>query len=282
MQATNVRYLLHLRGQKVIFFGQKTKYKKQNSAHSFRRVFTCFALLGFGLTALTNTTYGQSKVRYQADYDHKDLHFGFLIGVGQTRFNVRTNRTFQQPVNTTITAITSPPSSYLRLGGLMNVRLNDYFDFRVLPAVSIYSRNIMLTMSGNDSVGVASEEVIQFRDKAWLEIPISIKYKSERRGNFRMYVFGGFRYGKETNAINFVSRSVPNTTLATKGSDFSIEYGVGLEAFLRYFKFTPELHFSHGLMNNAQATVFRPGEVTANQLIQRMNTNTVTLMFMFE
>lgn len=271
MQATNIRNLLNLRGQKMICTMRDNKYEIRGYKTISRLLFLILLLLPIF------HSFGQTKVRYQTDYDHKDLHFGFLIGVGQTRFNVRTNRTFQQPVNATISAITSPPTTYLRLGGLMNVRLNDHFDFRILPTVSIYSRTLILT----DTSEVTNDE-IKFRDKAWLELPISIKYKSERRGNFRMYVFTGLRYGKETNAINFVSRNVPNTTLATKGSDFSIEYGIGLETFLRYFKFTPELHFSHGIVNNAQATVFRPGEVTANQLIQRMNTNTVTLMFMFE
>ncbi len=97
-----------------------------------------------------------------------------------------------------------------------------------------------------------------------------------------MYVFAGLRYGRETNAINFMNRSQVATTLETNRNDFSLEYGVGLESFLRYFKFTPELHFSHGLTNNASAVVFRPGEITANQLIQRMNTTTVSLMLMFE
>lgn len=262
MQAVNVRDLFNLCGQKVVFEIGGTLSLLLISVFSLLPIFDSF---------------GQSKVKYQADYEHKDLHFGFLIGVGQTRFNVRTNRTFQQPLNAVLTSITSPPTTCLRIGGLMNVRLNDHFDFRVLPTVSIYSRSIFLT-----DTSAATDDKIQFQDKAWLELPIAIKYKSERRGNMRMYAFAGVRYGKETNAINFVNRNSVATTLETRGSDFSLEYGVGLEAFLRYFKFTPELHFSHGLANNASAVVFRPGEITANQLIQRMNTNTVTLMLMFE
>jgi hypothetical protein len=271
MQATNVRNLLNLRRQKVVSEIQDTRHEMRDYKLFFASLFIFITLL------LPFCSNAQSKVKYQNDYDHKNLHFGFLIGVGQTRFNVRTNRTFQQPVNSILTSITSPPTTCLRIGGLMNVRLNDYFDFRILPTVSIYSRSLYLTDTSE-----ATDDRIQFQDKAWLEIPIAIKYKSERRGNFRMYAFAGVRYGKETNAINFVNRSAIGTTLETKGSDFSLEYGIGLEAFLRYFKFTPELHFSHGLTNNASAVVFRPGEVTANQLIQRMNTNTVSFMLMFE
>lgn len=271
MQATNVRNLLNLRGQKV-----KDRIKDERGKTKDYK--TCFFLFVMVLLlSQTSYSYGQTRVKYQNDYDHKNLHFGFLIGVGQTRFNVRTNRTFQQPVNTILTSITSPPTTCFRIGGLMNVRLNDYFDFRLLPTVSIYSRSLYLTDTSQ-----VTDDQIQFQDKAWLELPIAIKYKSERRGNIRMYAFAGFRYGRETNAINFINRSSVATTLETRTNDFSIEYGIGLEAFLRYFKFTPELHFSHGIVNNAQATVFRPGEITANQVIERMNTNTVTLMFMFE
>lgn len=311
MQTTNVRNLLDLRGQKVIFFMGKgrtkigelrlekgdwrTKIGELRTGDVFQELETnnsrtknpklrtqepttyqlkTFFVLALLLTSLAS--FGQRKVRYQDNYDAKNLHFGFLIGVGQTNYGIKTNRTFLQPVNTKLDGIVSPPSYFLRLGGLMNVKLNDHFDFRILPTVSIYSRSLILS----DTLRATTDLVSQ-RDKAWLELPIALKYKSERRGNIRMYMFGGFRYGKETNVINFISRVNTPNIIETKASDFSVEYGIGLEAFLRYFKLTPELHFSHGLANSLRPTVSN-NTLNTNQLVERMNTHTVTLVFMFE
>ena len=101
------------------------------------------------------------------------------------------------------------------------------------------------------------------------------KYKSERRGNVRMYVFGGVRYAVETNAVNRRGRQ----QFTTKNNDFSVEYGTGIEFFREYFKFSPELHFSHGIVNLVNPVTARG---TAIGGIDRLSTHTVTLYILFE
>lgn len=224
---------------------------------------------------LVSSLSAQRKVQYQADYEGKQMHFGFFLGAGPTSYKVKTNLVFQQNTNQLYTSITSPANYQLRIGGLINSRINDYFDFRMMPGVSITSRDIMLadTISKND-------DLIRQTDKAWLEIPMMLKYKSERRGNVRMYVFGGFRYAYETNALNLVTRRSPTSTIKTRRSDFCIEYGMGLDAFMRYFKLSPELLFSHGITNMLQPT-FVGGSLTPNQVMHGLNTHSVTLQFVF-
>jgi hypothetical protein len=34
-----------------------------------------------------------------------------------------------------------------------------------------------------------------------------------------------------------------------KGTDLALEMGLGFDLYFRYFKFSPEIRFSHGMMN---------------------------------
>ena len=218
----------------------------------------------------------QTRRHFQADYDAKAMRFGYFLGLTNTYFNVKFNNYFVNKDN--YYAITSPTTYGLKMGGLVNFRLNDYFDFRVLPTVAIYGRrleyrftNVDLPADDKNKFGQREE----LRETAWFEIPVMFKYKSERRGNVRMYVFGGMRYGVETNAVNRKKRQ----QFTTKSNDFSIEYGTGIEVFREYFKFAPELHFSHGIHNLVDPVNSRG---TAIAGIDRLTTHTVTLFLLFE
>jgi len=219
----------------------------------------CFLLL------LTNA-FSQNKMKYQAAYDAKKMRFGYLVGISSTNYNVKHNRSFL--AQTSYLSINSPSTYHVRMGGIVNFSLNSFFDFRVLPTVSIYSR--ILTV---DTVNLKQN------DKAWFEIPVMLKYKSERRGNVRMYMFGGMRFGMETNVISFRNRRGTASPLSTKNKDFSVEYGLGLELFREYFKFAPELHFSHGLANMVEPVISGTSPLGR---IEKLRTHTVTLFFNFE
>lgn len=231
----------------------------------------------FVVAILTQSVFAQqTRRRFQGDYDAKSLRFGYFLGLTNTYFNVKFNNYFVNKDN--YYSITSPSVLGLKMGGLANFRLNDYFDFRVLPTVAIYGRRLEYKYIDTvlpDSDPNKFKENSELRESAWFEVPIMLKYKSERRGNVRMYVFGGLRYGVETNPNSRRNR----TKFSTKTSDFSIEYGTGIEFFREYFKFSPEIHFSHGLNNLVDPVNNRN---TPLQGVDRLTTHTVTLYILFE
>lgn len=226
---------------------------------------------------LTGTTlYAQMNKRtYQADYDAKPIKFGYFIGVPYTNLNVKFNSYFVNQSD--YIAMTSPATMGLKLGGLANVYINDYFDFRILPTVALYNRKLAYRYldAAEPDPDKKLKERSEERQSAWFELPIMLKYKSERRGNVRMYIFGGFRFALETNPVKRKNSQQFNA----KTSDLCIEYGTGLEIFREYFKFAPELHFSHGLVN-----LVNPANSTgtAMQGVNRLTTHTVTLYLLFE
>ena len=234
--------------------------------HRAKVTLLLLVLLSFSLqeTCAQGIGYKRKHLEY---YDDKPIHYGILFAVPFTRFNITHNDDYVNKDSAFV--IQSPTQAAFRMGFTINAFLNDRFDLRTTPAVSLYDRQVKYSYPG----GVTKFEK---RESTWIELPLLLKYKSERRGNSRMYMVAGVTLGIETN----VKRSRGGTStgkLDTKTSDFSIDYGVGFEQFFEYFKFSPELRFSHGLAN-----VFLPSKNSLGTGIDRMTTHTVTLYLNFE
>ncbi|WP_309914629.1 MULTISPECIES: porin family protein [unclassified Arcicella] len=205
---------------------------------------------------------------YDEFYDDKAVHFGFLFGFGSSRFNISHSANFKAPGDSAVT-IVSPGNFSFQVGGLVNLKLNDRFDLKSGINIALYGRQLNYRFTNSPDFPP------ELRESTWLEVPILLKYKSMRRGNSRMYVDAGVKIGMETNV-----RKNANSTrkLDTRTADLSLEYGIGFEQFFKYFKFTPELRFSHGLTN-----LFIPPSVNNYARdIQGLNAHSVTLYLMFE
>ncbi len=242
----------------------------------YRKEITCFLFI---LTALGAEA--QVKTRYQPNYDAKPLRFGYYIGFGSTHYDVKYKSSFlsaantQDPLGTTY-SVTSPNTTAIRAGAMINYFIDDYFDIRFSPLnISVQKRNVVYVTGRPGAMQTREETQV---DKAWLEVPFHVKYKSERRNNSRMYIFGGTRWAFETNAIGRrgSNRSIINSSLRT--NDLMLEYGVGLEIFRAYFKVTPELHFSHGLFDMTR----KNSNLHFLEHVKSLKTHTVSLLILFQ
>ncbi|WP_445447110.1 type IX secretion/gliding motility protein PorT/SprT [Dyadobacter sandarakinus] len=204
--------------------------------------------------------------RHLEFYDDKPIHYGILFAVPFTRFNIKHNEDFVPKDSAFV--IESPTNAAFRMGFVVNAFLNDRFDLRTTPSVSLYERHVKYRYPGGT-------DLIEKRESTWIEVPLLLKYKSVRRVNSRMYMLAGVTFGVETNVKR--NRGGGTGRLDTKSNDFSIDYGVGYEQFFEFFKFAPELRFSHGIAN-----VFQPSKNSAGMGIGKLTTHTVTLYLNFE
>ena len=243
--------------------------------HLYRqKVVTFVILLSVFLLGISQESKAQRyeyKRIYDEFYDDKIVHFGFLFGFGSSRFNVYHSKNFGSgtAADTAVT-IVSPGNFAFQVGGLINFKLNDRFDFKTGMNIALYGREINYRFKNSPDFPA------ELRESTWLEIPLLLKYKSQRRGNSRMFVDAGVKIGIEANVRKNAASS---RRLDTKTGDLSLEYGVGFEQFFKYFKFTPELRFSHGLTNMFVTPT--NNNIYARD-IQRLNAHTVTLYLMFE
>lgn len=236
-----------------------------------RQKIALLAVLSLFFWGSAATVRAQNKLatrRYMEFYDDKTVHYGFFFAAPFTRFNVRHSEAFVNADSTT--SIVSPTQPGFRMGFVFNAGLSKRFDFRVTPTLSLYGRSVQYAFAGGS-------ERTQLRESSWFEVPLLLKYKSVRRGNTRMYVVGGMAFAIETNVRRKENLGFNRERLATRTADVTVEYGVGLERFFEFFKFSPELRFSHGLVN-----LFDPNATAYSQGISRLTSHTVTLYLMFE
>ena len=222
-------------------------------------------LLLFSVQARAQTGYKYVR-KHLERYDDRIVHYGFFFAAPVTRFSVGHSPSF-------LTAdsayrIYSPNKPSFRVGFVVNTLLDDRFDLRLTPSVSLFSREVQYDYPG----GTSKTEV---RESTWLDFPLLLKYKSERRNNTRMYLLAGGAFSIETNVRRKELQGA--SQLSTNTMDVTLEYGVGFEQFFEFFKFAPELRFSHGLVN-----LYRPTNNAAGIGINRLTTHTVTLYLNFE
>jgi hypothetical protein len=147
------------------------------------------------------------------------------------------------------------------------MRLSKYFDFRLLPGVAFYTRAVQYEFAKGSSSNQTAENV-------FIEAPLLLKYKSQRRNNHRLYVVGGFKPCIEAGAKK---REKKKNELRYNSFDLTVDYGVGIDFYFQFFKFAPELRFSHGLTN----LLSKDPNIYSESLL-KLTTHTITLYLFFE
>ncbi|HEX8546323.1 MAG TPA: porin family protein [Cytophagaceae bacterium] len=199
------------------------------------------------------------------EYDNKRLHYGFTIGLNATRFRpVQSEYYFTE--TDTVAKIEGVRTPGFSLGFILNLKLADFVDLRLLPTVAFYQRDVNFTFQ-------EGKKSTQTTESTFIEFPLLLKYKSQRRGNLRVYVLGGIKAGIEAGAKK---KEKKETELRTNNKDFAIDYGVGFDIYYPLFKFSPEIRVSHGLANmlNRDPNIF-------SQSLKSLNSHTITLYLHF-
>ncbi len=96
-----------------------------------------------------------------------------------------------------------------------------------------------------------------FRDKTqelklestYLDLPILFKLKSDRLRNIRFYVIGGIKYSYDLQSKRKKERNPNDPLVALEYNSFSYEVGCGLDLYLEFFKFSPEIKISNNINN---------------------------------
>jgi hypothetical protein len=143
----------------------------------------------------------------------------------------------------------------------------DFFDLRITPKFAFYEHRLNYVF--------ANSKQEQLIETVMVQLPLLLKYKSERRGNVRMYMIGGVNPAIEASGKSKIENATRG--LEVKGSNMSLEAGFGFDLYYPLFKFSPEIRFSRGVLNMLDNSSSYYG-----QPLRRVNTNTITLYLLFQ
>ena len=160
------------------------------------------------------------------------------------------------------------------VNGLLDVRLNDYFNVRFTPGMYFGNRVVKMHDMTNDSweqQNIKSNYVV---------LPVDLKFSATRYHNVRPYLVGGVMGAFD------VSKKVPREPLRLKSADFMLTAGFGCDIYLPYFKLSPEIKFCFGLSDILQhdRPDFEddPTGIKFTNSLKKATTQMVVLSFYFE
>ena len=224
------------------------------------------------LLCVSFNSFGQRHKKPQnlPRYDFKKIHFGFTLGINSLNFNINKNNNFLN--NDTLLSMLSEDQKGFNLGIVSNLRLGKYTDLRFIPTLVFGER--ILNYGFNDQSNLPLKE--KRIESTMIDFPFSLKYKSERYNNFRTYVMCGIKYSLDIASQSEIDDE-GQELVKLNNHDLMIEGGFGIDFYLQYFKFSPQIKLSHGIIN-----ILTKDSTLYTETIKNLKTSSWMISFTFE
>ena len=180
---------------------------------------------------------------YLEDHDNKPYYFGITLAGNLSRFNTELHSNFLQ--QDSIMVAEPVNAGGFALGLLATTRLSSRFESRFNPQLMFTERSIYYKLRNADrDLGT---DVTQKVESVIVTFPLQLKFRSDRIGNFRVYMLGGGKVDFDL-ASNARARKAEDQIKIQK-MDYGVEAGVGFNFYFPSFIFSPEIKISNGLGN---------------------------------
>ncbi len=203
------------------------------------------ALLSIFFLILSVSAFSQVEI-YREEQDQKPYYFGLSLGAVYSRFQIEHHPSFLEQDSILVAEPGNTPGISLRLVAGLN--LSNRFELRFNPGLIFTDRPILYTLNpayGGDidqgyNVKKSVESIIT-------TFPLHLKFKSDRIGNFRVYMLGGAKLDFDL-ASNAKKRKLEDQ-LKIRNMSYGIEGGIGFNFYRKSVTITPEIKISNGLNN---------------------------------
>lgn len=253
--------------------------------HKIALVFGC--ILFVSVDAFSQGLFGLNSA---SGADDKVISYGFFLAAHTNKYQLKYSDTFLDPTNTANNRISSIYTEFapgFSLGFLGRYRLHDQLHFLLMPKVGFYQyrtrinffSDVVVTLPSArntpPSGGSSSNSSLVVNEATLVELPLLFKYRSQRFNNSRMYFIGGGSYQFRTKTQQEANLDL----IVTSGRDFTVEMGMGFEAYFSYFKCSPEIRFSHGLTN-----LYQPAQtnIELSDAISSIRNKSITIYLNFQ
>lgn len=219
--------------------------------------------------------YSQNEIifNYQ-EVDYKKIHFGFTIGYTTMDFKLTPTMNSFEADSTVLKPEINNLKAGFHVAIVSSLKLNNYFDLRFLPGISLGQRNVLFY--DNDG-NVDSEMEIE---STFIDLPLVIKYKATRINNTRPYLVGGLNIRIDM-ARNKEFNEDAGIYIKLNPLDFYYDIGFGFDFYLAYFKLSTEIKYSVGTLNVFSSDVSDDFPQYANAL-EKLNSRMFMISLHFE
>ncbi len=229
-----------------------------------KKIFFLFVLM---ITVFSVLGQRNKKPLNLANYDFKKIHFGFTLGINSLNFNLKRNISTLN--NDSLLVINTENQKGFNLGIISNFRLGKYTDFRFTPSLVFGERLLNYSFNNLDKKTKRIESTL-------IDFPLYLKYKSARYNNFRTYILCGVKYSLDIASQSGIDDE-GQEIVKLNNNDIMLEGGFGIDFYLEYFKFSPQIKISHGIIN-----LLSKDNTIYTSSVKNLRTNGWMLSFTFE
>ena len=226
-------------------------------------------LILYLLISLQNVFGQQEKPLNNPIYDNQLYHFGFTLGISHNKLNIDYNREFILSNQTEFNSILSKYEPGFNVGIIIDFRLTQNTNIRLNPSFNFTDQKLYYSTDNNQIIHPKNNTGISN-----FELPIYIKYRSDRINNGRSYLLLGSKFMLDMNSLEQLTQ---NQTIKFSKINYSIDIGVGFDLYFAYFKFSPEIKYSHGLKN-----IFIDQDNINNDMINMLHSKSILISLTFE
>jgi hypothetical protein len=197
---------------------------------------------------LTSISFSQkAKQQLYKNFDKRLLHFGFMLGINSSDFNVYQKVDAYQKYG--ILSISNDAQPGGQLGILTTIKLGTpTIRFRFIPTLSFQERvlNYASIDTFNFPKGVGQQRI----NSTNLDFPMMLQFRTRRYNNFTAYSLIGVQYSMDLQSQEDASQNFYDPFIKIKRNDWQGQIGAGIEFFAPYFKFGMELKYSQGFKSS--------------------------------
>ena len=187
------------------------------------------------LVAPMAATAQERKVQNRPYIDFRRLHYGFFFGFHSQDMELANNG-FITGNGEQWYADVAAYNPGFSVGVLADLRLNTYLAVRLLPTLHFGEKQVVFR-----ELNSGNRERQQIKS-TYISLPLDIKFSAQRFNNYRPYIIAG--------ASPMLDLTVKKQRqLLLKKFDFMLEFGMGCDFYLPFFKFNPELKFCFSLLD---------------------------------
>lgn len=188
---------------------------------------------------------GQTQI-FREEQDNKPYYFGISLSTVYSRFQIEHHPSFLQQDTILVAEPDNTPGLSLRLVAALN--LSHRFELRFNPGLIFTERPLIYQLNpaypGDPDQGHLVKKNVE---SIITTFPLLLKFRSDRIGNFRVYMLGGVKFDYDL-ASNAKKRKAENL-VKLGASSYGIEGGIGFNFYRKSVTISPEIKISSGLNN---------------------------------
>lgn len=177
----------------------------------------------------------ERKVQNKPYIDYRRLHYGFFFGVHAQDLEF-TNNGYVTENGEQWYADVASYSPGFSVGVLADLRINSILSLRLIPSLHFGSKTVVFREYNS------GEQERQQVKSTYLAFPFEVKFTAERFNNYRPYIIAGV-----SPMIDLTVKK--QRPLLVKRFDTMLEFGLGCDFYLPFFKLNPEIKFAFSILD---------------------------------